>query len=1038
MDTIGNMHENLYFWPRINIEFGMEPLVVMHVLTMLISIPGNLLTIIIITNNKNLLDEPAYMLICSVSVADFFVSIFAQPMNVAYLLMDSSDYNKAFDLVFYFSIWGFCGASSFGVVFVTIDRYLYITHPMKYSTLLSRKRTYMMICTQWTCGLAYGAIPMINIHAYAFPTSIASLVTIILMTGCMAVVYYRVYRNIKQLKKQQKDTTGKRKQTNATVTIALIVLCFFICWFPYIILNFINTSMSYSKGSAVRAAYYWCVGLGCWNSAMNVLIYSFKNNTLKHEAKKFLHLNRMRIEPLHFTQYKNKKQKLNNQSSESISSKQEVADYRTFRIKQQHSETKGNVETEQTILVKNGNISAKTDGKHLPNGNISAKTDGNLPNATAMQCVSENCTNEKCCEHSVYNKVKALASSALETSLTTNIVNINQNVHKNSEEQKCFTESEKRNKRTKDKQLKNINQIFLTLREAENKKSQDRCKNDEQITSENEEWCLQSISSNNDNRMIASTHLTPNSVESIPFDDANLTNPELKTGCQEKQTSKINVGNNQVHVHDKLNIPVEPFYVNASISDMGRIRLAKENNTRAIHQYNGNSNFPGECHSTDHVTNSDRIASPIEIFDASLETSTILDSFKEIRAIKEHHNVYQTSIENKVVLKGLASALATCLQDQNSIYGSNKIKPELSEGCCKNNITKEINAQNLALKALLISGMIDTNTNQTTTYSKQHLTAISRNLYNDTNIDAKDLESTNIADTDGVSIGMRKECSMTIEDIKNESHDVICIDENETVVEQEVKMTVTDDSVRKSSPENIKCTIEKTGMPIEDNQSSTENDIHILASDTLAIGLATSTLENDSTPIEDIQSSNENDIRILASDTLAIGLATSTLENDSTPIEDIQSSTENDIRILASDTLEIGLATSTLENDSTPIEDIQSSTENDIRILASDALAIGLAISTLENDSTPIEDIQSSTENDIRILASDTLAIGLATSTLENDLTPIEDIQSSTENNIRILKSDAIDLAKSISGSETVRNERSLTESNLHDDPSDT
>ncbi|XP_057301288.1 D(1C) dopamine receptor-like [Hydractinia symbiolongicarpus] len=285
------------FWPQISIAYGVEVLITIHIITMLISIPGNLLTIIVILKSKSLLEESAYLLICSVSVADFFVSIFSQPLNVAVLIIGTHNIRNITHLVLYFCIWGFCGASAFGVVCITLDRFLYIMYPMHYTAMLSRKRTYIMIAVQWLCGLGYGVLPLINIKDSAYPTAVAALVTLILMTACMAVVYKQVHQNITRLNRQQLKQHSKRKQNNATITIAFIVLAFFICWFPYIITNFIHAAGDYNSRSPIRAIYYWFVGLGCWNSAFNVFIYGFKNSTLKHEMKKFLGWKRFRVEP---------------------------------------------------------------------------------------------------------------------------------------------------------------------------------------------------------------------------------------------------------------------------------------------------------------------------------------------------------------------------------------------------------------------------------------------------------------------------------------------------------------------------------------------------------------------------------------------------------------------------------------------------------------------------------------------------------------------------------------------------------------------
>jgi len=292
----GDYHRQL-FWPVIEHSYGREVLILIHVITMFISIPGNSLTIFIITNNRVLREEPAYLLICSVSCADFIVSMVAQPLNI-YTLASSTRISSAFELVFYFSIWGFCGASAFGVVFITIDRFICIIYPMHYARLLDRRRTFAIIAIQWVCGMAYGCLPLIDIKDSAFPTATASLVTLLTMTLGMALIYVEVYRNIKRLNKAEvTQSHNKKRQHNATFTIALIVLAFFVCWFPYIITNFIISTNQRDNNTPVYGFYYWVLGLGCWNSALNVIIYGFKNSTLKKEARKLLRLKRVESFP---------------------------------------------------------------------------------------------------------------------------------------------------------------------------------------------------------------------------------------------------------------------------------------------------------------------------------------------------------------------------------------------------------------------------------------------------------------------------------------------------------------------------------------------------------------------------------------------------------------------------------------------------------------------------------------------------------------------------------------------------------------------
>ena len=290
------------FWPVVQYGFGCEVIIFFHALTMFISIPGNVITALIIINKRALRDEPAYLLICSVSCADMLVSMVAQPLNIL-ALTEGTQLTMAHEIVFYFTIWGFCGASAFGVVFITVDRFICIRYPMHYTRLLDRRRTFYMISAQWACGIAYGAVPLIDIEHSGFPTAAASLATLLVMVITMSMIYVVVYQNIRRLQKDKvprittTGTNGKQrvkrksiKEHNATLTIALIVLAFFICWFPYIVTNFIVAldETKFDDHSLIYGVYYWCLGLGCWNSALNVIIYGLKNGTLRREAKRLL------------------------------------------------------------------------------------------------------------------------------------------------------------------------------------------------------------------------------------------------------------------------------------------------------------------------------------------------------------------------------------------------------------------------------------------------------------------------------------------------------------------------------------------------------------------------------------------------------------------------------------------------------------------------------------------------------------------------------------------------------------------------------
>ena len=272
------------FWPPISIPYGEVILATMHVITMSISLPGNLLIILAIVTHQTLKEQNAYLLIASVCCADILVSLSAQPLNIYSILYGVSKTSEELHLILFFCVWGFCGASAFGVVNVTLDRFIYIIYPLHYEIMLTRTRTSILIFIQWCCGLAYGGFPIIDIIKTSLPTSIASLITLILMTMIMVYIYQKVYQDIKRLG----NVDQRRPQNQVNKTIFLIVMVFSLCWFPYITVNFLKSTQQFRDNQLFAALYYWSLGLGCWNSCFNVFIYGLKNTMLRNKVKKMI------------------------------------------------------------------------------------------------------------------------------------------------------------------------------------------------------------------------------------------------------------------------------------------------------------------------------------------------------------------------------------------------------------------------------------------------------------------------------------------------------------------------------------------------------------------------------------------------------------------------------------------------------------------------------------------------------------------------------------------------------------------------------
>ena len=268
-------------WPGFDGDILKAVLVVMHIISMFISFIGNVFVSSVIIRNRKLRHQPAYMLILSVSLADLCVTVIGQPLIIEKFLHSKvTDYpNEYLDNISFVLIWGFCCVSGFGVLFITIDRYIYIEYPLHYPTIITHKRSYYLVMLQWILGILYGATPLF--YKNQTLTTGGCLITLVLINIFMVFVYYRIQNSIKK----QKQRKGKNVKSNQiTITIMLIVLAFCGCWYPYVITSFAITFINETPASVPTAIFYFGLTLGCINSSCNVCIYGRKNKTLKDEV----------------------------------------------------------------------------------------------------------------------------------------------------------------------------------------------------------------------------------------------------------------------------------------------------------------------------------------------------------------------------------------------------------------------------------------------------------------------------------------------------------------------------------------------------------------------------------------------------------------------------------------------------------------------------------------------------------------------------------------------------------------------------------
>uniref|UniRef100_A0A3Q3AL20 Histamine H2 receptor n=1 Tax=Kryptolebias marmoratus TaxID=37003 RepID=A0A3Q3AL20_KRYMA len=277
-------------------------------LLILLTVGGNVLVCLAVCASRRLRCLTNCFIV-SLAVTDLLLGLLVLPFSALLQLNDEWPLGPVF-CNFYISMdVMLCTASILTLLAISVDRYLAVTMPLRYASLVLPWRVAVALMSVWTVSVAVSFLPIqmgwntvngtVQNHGpwasdrrcrfelnrpYVLTDS---LLTFYLPLGAMCWTYLQIFR----IARSQAKRIITAREHKATLTLAAVIGAFVVCWLPYFIL-FTVLGLKEHPDPGIVPEFPIVLWLGYANSALNPILYGALNRDFRSA---YSHLLRCRV-----------------------------------------------------------------------------------------------------------------------------------------------------------------------------------------------------------------------------------------------------------------------------------------------------------------------------------------------------------------------------------------------------------------------------------------------------------------------------------------------------------------------------------------------------------------------------------------------------------------------------------------------------------------------------------------------------------------------------------------------------------------------